>query len=82
MMCDKCCCNAPHFLKFKLSLMGLMTAFILALASIIPPYKSLLVKVPLPLLLSVLVAIPSVALYYNVRDKFWSEVAEKNKEKK
>ena len=80
-MRDKCCHSVPYFAEFKLALTGLLIALILALASITPAFKHLTVGVPTALLASVLVALPSAALYFKVRDKFWSEVYKKFKVK-
>ncbi|MFH1789045.1 MAG: hypothetical protein ABH834_06670 [Candidatus Altiarchaeota archaeon] len=78
-MRDKCFHSVPHVIKFKLSLACLLLSLVLALAGITGGFRDLTVGIPIPLLLSVLVALPSAALYFKVRDRFWEEVYKKCK---
>jgi hypothetical protein len=80
---DDCCgCSFPHGVSFKFSLLGTLCSLFLALLAIVPPFSRWMVPMPLTLSLSLLLLIPSLMLYYSVRDKFWAEVAEKAKTKK
>ena len=75
-------CNLPHGIAFKLSLLGALGSLLLALLSIIPPFGRWMISLPLTLTLAILLLIPSLMLYYSVRDKFWAEVAETTTTKK
>lgn len=78
----KCCwCSLPHGVWFKLSLLGILLSFILAVVSIFPPFNSPVATLPAVLVISLLILILSLMLYYSVRDKFWVEVSEKYKKK-
>jgi len=58
-------------------------AFVLALLGIFPPFNTFLVAFPLPWIMSLLFLIPSIVIYFNVKDKFWAAVMEeKGKAKK
>jgi hypothetical protein len=80
-MCCGCCCSRSAVL-FKLSLMGFMVSLLLMLLGVVPPFSRLVVSFPKAWVLGLFVLIPSITLYYDVRERFWDEVKqqmEKNK---
>ena len=70
------CCGVRHGCWFKLSVLGVMFSLVMALLGVVPPFKHLLVPFPLPWILAVFALIPSLVLYYSVKEKFWAEVME------
>jgi hypothetical protein len=80
MSCGFCGCSVPYGRSFKLSLFGVLVSLILALSGIIAPSRAV-IELPLSLVAAALVLLPSLVLYYSVRDKFWAEVFEKQKKK-
>ena len=72
-----CMCEIPYGGRFKLSLMGVLVSLVLALMVILPPFNRMFVPFPLMILLSVFVLLPSLLLYYDVRDRFWAAVEKK-----
>ena len=77
-----CFCGKPGWCWFKLALFGIMMSFILALVGIIPPFSSMLVSFPLAWIMAILFLIPSLVIYYSVKDKFWAAVMEEKSGKK
>jgi len=75
-----CCgCDVPHGCWFKLSLLGVLLSLVLALSGVIAPSQAV-IPMPLSLAAAALILLPSLVLYYSVRDKFWAEVSEKHKQ--
>jgi hypothetical protein len=72
-------CDIPYGGRFKLSILGVLLSFLLAVVGIIPPFNGILVKFPLTWILAFIVLIPSLTLYYSVKEKFWAEVMKKEK---
>jgi hypothetical protein len=46
----------------------------LMLMGVIPPFSRLVLPFPKAWILGLFVLIPSITLYYEVRDRFWEEV--------
>ena len=68
---------------FKLSLMGVFFAFIMMVIGIFYPFNRILVPIPMAWLLGVLAILPSITIYYEVKEDFWAEVQQmKDKESK
>ena len=80
MSCGCCGRGVPHGCWFKLSLLGVLLSLILALSGVIAPSQAV-IPMPLSLAAAALILLPSLVLYYSVRDKFWAEVFEKHKAK-
>jgi hypothetical protein len=53
-----------------------LASFVIALFAVILPFNRMLVSFPLPLIISMLLLIISLTIYFNVRDKFWAGVVE------
>jgi Kef-type K+ transport system membrane component KefB len=66
------CCGKTGYL-FKLSILGVLFSFILAISGLIYPFNILKVTVPANLFLSMAFILPSMALYYHVKDEFWAQ---------
>ncbi|MFH1403766.1 MAG: hypothetical protein ABIH11_05820 [Candidatus Altiarchaeota archaeon] len=71
------CCDNPFALRFKLSILGVMLSFALTMAGFISPFREMLVLFPLTWLFSLIILIPSIGLYYAVKEDFWAEVINK-----
>jgi hypothetical protein len=83
-MCHKmgCCCTKSAVL-FKLSMLGVMGALALTVAGLFWPFNAITVPFPLAWALALLILVPSITLYFDVKERFWAEVIEwKAKEKK
>jgi len=78
MECDCCSKNA---VLFKLSLIGFMASLALMVAGIIPPISSIAVRFPIAWVMALLILIPSITVYYDVKEAFWAEVAAWKKKK-
>ena len=78
MSCGCCGCGVPHGCWFKLCLLGVLLSLVLALSGVIAPSQAV-IPMPLSLAAAALILLPSLVLYYSVRDKFWAEVSEKQK---
>jgi hypothetical protein len=76
-MCCGCCSKTG--ILFKLSLMGILGAFLLMLAGIFYPFNRILVPFPLAWVLALFIILPSVTLYFNVKETFWAEITEASK---
>jgi len=70
----KSCCCSEKALYFKLGLFGVVFSFALLLLGLVPPFSGVLVRFPLAWVLSLLFLVPSMAIYFNVKDEFWAEV--------
>jgi len=68
------CFSSRNWLLFKMSLLGTLLSLVLALAGIVPPFNGMMVSFPLAWLLSLALLLPSVVVYFNVKDGFWAEV--------
>ncbi|MFH1834812.1 MAG: hypothetical protein ABH851_01340 [Methanobacteriota archaeon] len=75
------CCGYSQGCKFKLSILGVIFSMVLALSSILTGSIQTSITLPLSLVIAVVVLIPSLVLYYKVRDAFWREVEEKQNKK-
>lgn len=51
-----------------------MVAFSLALLGVVPPFHDFTVEFPLSWVLSLFFLLPSLTLYYSVKDKLWAAV--------
>jgi hypothetical protein len=79
-MCCGCCSKTG--VLFKLSLMGVLAALLLMLSGLFYPFNRILVPFPLSWVLALFVIIPSITLYFNVKERFWAEVADLESKKK
>jgi hypothetical protein len=77
--CYRCTRNG---ILFKLSMMGFMFALAMMLGGILWPLNSIVVPIPLAWALGILVLLPSIDIYYMVRDGFWAEVEEEQRKEK
>ncbi|MFH0862551.1 MAG: hypothetical protein V1875_05915 [Candidatus Altiarchaeota archaeon] len=66
---------------FKLSMMGVFFALIMMVIGIFYPFNAILVPFPMAWLLGILAILPSITVYYEVKEKFWAEVEESSKKK-
>ncbi len=71
------CCKGPISNKFGLSILGVFICLILTLVGALPPYNRVLIPFPLAWALAVIVLLPSLVLYYSVRDRFWAQFQKK-----
>jgi len=78
--CGSCCSRSA--VLFKLSIMGVFFAFIMTLLGLIYPFNMALVSLPISWVLGILVLLPSITAYYEVKDKFWAEAEEAMKKEK
>ena len=79
-----CCCCSRNAILFKLSLMGMMFALAMFFAGLFYPISAITAPIPLAWAMALLVLLPSITVYYDVKEKFWAEVIawhEKNKKK-
>lgn len=74
MCCGKGCCCTKSAVLFKLSLMGIFFTLVMMIVGIIPPFNMILVPIPLAWLLALFIFIPSITIYYEVKEQFWAEV--------
>ncbi len=76
MFCDGrgCCCCTRNGILFKISLMGFMLSLAMMVGGIFWPLSAILVPIPLAWALGLFVLLPSMTVYYSVRDAFWAEV--------
>ncbi|MBU0762005.1 MAG: hypothetical protein KKD39_03185 [Candidatus Altiarchaeota archaeon] len=79
-MCYDCC--GKNGVLFKISLLGVMTSFALALLGILPPLNMIFVPIPMAWLLAIVLLLPSITLYFNVKDAFWADVEKCHRKKK
>ncbi len=78
-MCE-CCCMTKTGMLFKLSLLGVFMSLALMLSGLFYPFNQFLVRFPLSWVLGLFLILPSLTLYYAVKEKFWAEI-EKNHKK-
>lgn len=80
------CCGdkktpSRNTLLFKLSFSGILLAFILTAIGLLGHSSQPAIQLPLSWTLAIVILLPSLMLYYRVRDAFWAEVIERKKEK-
>ncbi|MBD3388544.1 MAG: hypothetical protein GF416_05700 [Candidatus Altiarchaeales archaeon] len=72
------CCGSTYAIKFKLGALGVLASLFAVVLGfwmqINLPYKGWLVEIPVPMLMSFLILIPSLVLYYDAKEGFWAEV--------
>ena len=54
--------------------MGVFLSLVFMLLGVLPPFNGMRIMFHTLLVLAVFILIPSITLYFNVRDKFWAEV--------
>jgi len=64
-----------------LGLMGIMFSFVMMVLGIFWPFSAITVPMPISWLLALFVAVPSLAVYYEVKEGFWAEVEARHKAK-
>ncbi|MFH1055210.1 MAG: hypothetical protein V1744_03835 [Candidatus Altiarchaeota archaeon] len=69
----------PYGGRFKLGILGVFVSLFLMVVGIIPPFNRMLVRFPLAWVLAFFILVPSLTVYYDVKEKFWAEVAKRAK---
>jgi len=68
-------CRIPYGGRFMAGITGVMVALILMLAGLVPPFSRMLVSLPMAWALALFILIPSITVYYDVKERFWAEVS-------
>jgi hypothetical protein len=77
------CCYSKNTVMFKLSLLGVFFSLIMIVIGLFYPFNRITTPIPVAWLLALFIILPSVTVYYEVKEKFWAEVIEcQMKEKK
>jgi len=63
--------------KFKLSIIGAVTSLLLLVAGLLPPLNGVTASIPIIWAVGMLILLPSITTYYEVKDRFWAEKTSK-----
>ncbi|MFC2163255.1 hypothetical protein ACFLRF_06195 [Candidatus Altiarchaeota archaeon] len=72
------CHDCPHGSRFMLSILGVMASFTLIIIGLIPVINRIQLRLPVVWLIAIMIAFPSLILYYQVKEDFWKEVMSKS----
>lgn len=76
-----CCCGVPYGGRFKMGILGVLVSLMLFVAGRLPPYSQWLIEFPTLWAIALILLVASLTVYYDVKEKFWAEVAKAHKSK-